>query len=105
MIPEEITAIASEYAKEMAIKDRKEGFPESFIKSMLSVSEYNMESAIQFLERRYCLVEKNLIKKLFQVHKKESKGLIKGEKAWFSYNGRIELLKHLFPEIGKEVES
>ena len=105
MTPEEITAIASEYAKEMAIKDREEGFPESMIKSMISVSEYDMKSAIEFLERRFFIIQKETISNIVKAHCKEVIGTGKGSRAWFFYKGRIELLKSIFPGLGKEVES
>lgn len=55
----EITALAREYAEEKARADREQGFPETFINDMFEFYKKDMKSALDFLLRRFCLVEKS----------------------------------------------
>lgn len=64
MNDKQITAVAREYAEEQGKADRELGFPESFIKDMLEFNEKGMKSALDFLLRRFCLVEKEKATKL-----------------------------------------
>lgn len=90
MTPEEITALAHEYAEEMHYGD--------------NYFEAENKRLLTWLLRRYYLVEKETINKLLKEHCEESKGLDVGSREWIFYKGRLDLLESLFPEIGKEVE-
>ena len=57
----EITALAREYAEEKARADREQGFPEPFINDMFEFYKKDMKSALDFLLRRFCLVEKKTV--------------------------------------------
>lgn len=102
---DQITALAREYAEEQGKLDREQGFPESFIKDMLEFNEKEFKSAIEFLLRRFCLVEKENIKKYFQsrnyifTHQDKYEVYIVRES-----EVEMKLLRCLFPEIAKEVE-
>lgn len=103
---DQITALAREYAEEQGKGDRELGFPEFFIKDMLEFNEKEMKSALDFLLRRYCLVEK---KQVFEVYKsaKHNSKMAHRERLYTMLavtSARKALLESLFPEIAKEVE-
>lgn len=88
----EITALAREYAEERA----------SIMQGSLG-TKIQAELVIRFLLRRYCLVEKG---KLEAKHKEVLAALESNDNEdvkWGTY--RLSLLDHLFPDLGKEVES
>lgn len=91
MTDTEITALAREYAEftDTAEADKKyiSAICENFLKNAL---------------RRFCLVEKSKVK---DIHKGILVQLDSKNFGYSPYNqGRIDLLKSLFPEIAKEVE-
>lgn len=101
---DQITALAREYAEEQGKLDREQGFPESFIKDMLEFNEKEFKSVLEFLLRRFCLVEKEQLKRVMSLHIEKSDENVKGGKAWFFHKGSANTLRYLFPEIAKEVE-
>lgn len=119
MTPEEITALAREYAEEKAQSDREQGFPESFIKDMLEYNEKEFKSVLEFLLRRFCLVEKEAVRKEYESVKDtpeecnyEELGATWDEWPYLSrfYDegyklGKKYTVESLFPDLGKEVES
>lgn len=86
-----ITALAREYVNCMGYG--------------LQCNPDNVAESFRWLADRFCLVEKEAVAKLMKEHRKENRGTDKGSRAWFFYNGRLDLLKSLFPELAKEVES
>lgn len=115
MKSEEITALAREYAEEMNPASQLNDYPEAkMIADMMrkALSEVtaeqikDFEGFLRFLLRRYCLVEKENIKKYFQsrnyilTHQDKYEVYIVRES-----EVEMKLLRCLFPEIGKEVES
>lgn len=97
---DQLTALAREYAEETTKTDA--GDPN------LSASDLNgikhdvveyAEEVITFLLRRFCLVEKS---KVEDIHKGILVQLDPKNFGYSPYNqGRIDLLKSLFPEIAK----
>lgn len=90
----QIVALAREYAEETG----KE-FP-----TVLDIKQRNMENHLRWLCKRYCLVEKETIRKEFHEIK-----LALGDGGHSEWEDDINvekevLLKSLFPEIAKEVE-
>lgn len=98
----EITALAREYAEKKARADREQGFPEPFINDMIELYKKDMKSALDFLLRRFCLVEKELMEDEYNKTLKEAK--LAHPKHQIQSRTRMRLLKSLFPEIAKEVE-
>lgn len=96
----EITTLAREYAEERGKLDREQGFPESFIKDMLEFNEKEFKSVLEFLLRRYCLVEKSKIKEVWSMITD-----VYLDHGHITYDGARYLFNEvLFPDLGKEVE-
>lgn len=96
MTNDQITALGREYAEETYpnLSDK--------IISRRTQEIKEAERVIRFLLRRYCLVEKG---KVEDIHKGILVQLDPKNFGYSPYNqGRIDLLKSLFPEIAKEVE-
>ncbi len=96
MNDDQITALAREYAEEIYpnLSDK--------IISLRTQEIKNAERLIRFLLRRFCLVEKS---KVEDIHKGILVQLDPKNFGYSPYNqGRIDLLKSLFPEIAKEVQ-
>lgn len=99
-----LTALAREFAEET-----KNGilglFPQPLPDSMEVLIKNDQEyygRFLRWLTRRYCLVEKSKVK---DIHKGILVQIAPKNFGYSPYNqGRIDLLKSLFPEIGKEVE-
>lgn len=99
-----LTALAREFAEET-----RNGilglFPQPLPDSMEVLIKNDQEYYGRFLHwltRRYCLVEKSNVK---DIHKGILVQLDPKNFGYSPYNqGRIDLLKSLFPEIGKEVD-
>jgi hypothetical protein len=71
------------------------------------VAKGNSESAqsvLEWLLRRFCLVEKERLKRVMSLHIEKCDENVKGGKAWFFHNGSASTLRYLFPEIAEEVE-
>lgn len=95
---DQITALAREYAEE------KYPYLSDKIISLRTQEIKNAEQLIRFLLRRYCLVEKEQLKRVMSLHIEKSDETVKGGKAWFFHKGSANTLRYLFPEIAKEVE-
>ena len=96
MNDDQLTALAREYAEEIYpnLSDK--------IISLRTQEIKNAERLIRFLLRRFCLVEKS---KVEDIHKGILVQLDPKNFGYSPYNqGRIDLLKSLFPEIAKEVK-
>lgn len=101
MTNQEITALAREYAEE---ENPIGSYGDNmFERGMdLSISRGEAERVLTWLTHRYYLVEKSKVENIY-------KGiLVQQDPKNFGYSaynqGKKELLKSIFPEIGKEVE-
>ena len=107
MKPEEITSLAREYAEEIRA-DILPFFPRPLPESMEVLVRADQEKAdrfLRFLLRRFCLVEKEAVRKEYQDSYKNYKTA--GNARPLSqqhFRGRCFALESLFPEIVKEVE-
>lgn len=101
MDDKEIIALAREYAEECI---DPYGFSKETYEEMVEEKAENVAYVLRWLSIRYCIMEKEAVAKLLKEHHKENRGTDKGSRAWFFYNGRLDLLKSFFPDIRKEVE-
>lgn len=97
MKPDQITALAREYAEEMIKGKPSEELPNCLKNSMLAMNTEYIAEIFQWLTRRYCIVEKSKLGK---------DGL---DIAWRAKEYGTVILSsdnvyYLFPEIAKEVE-
>lgn len=95
---DQITALAREYAEEMY-----PNLSEKII-SLRTQEIKNAERLIHFLLRRFCLVEKEAIRKEYEMVKKIWEQVTLVDAKTFN-EGRISEIESLFPEIAKEVEA
>lgn len=104
MKPEEITALAREYGEYVANSLDFDMYSAPNLRYKL-VAKGNSESAqsvLEWLLSRYCLVEKD---KVENIHKGILVQLDPKNFGYSPYNqGRLDVIKSLFPEIAKEVE-
>lgn len=105
MTPEQITAIAREYAEEMIKGKPSEELPNCLKNSMLTMNTEYIAEVFQWLSRRFCLVEKKrVIAELKAVDLSIKASLTFIMKVTEVDIAKKELLHSLFPEIAKEVE-
>lgn len=104
MKPEEITALAREYAEWVLSVPGAEELPNCLRNQADGTLREDAEEVLTWLTGRFALVEKETVLKLLEEHRKENRGADNGSREWFYYNGRLELLKSLFPDITKEVK-
>lgn len=104
MTPEEITALAREYGEHEA----KTYSMDSDTKRELykKVCTNVAESVLGFLSHRYCLVEKEAVRKEYQDATTHVKEAIKSKNPFSESCGKGKriAIQSLFPEIAKEVE-
>lgn len=105
MKSEEITTLAREYAEEEGKHDIQQGFGEAFAKDMLEFNEKEFKSVLEFLLRRYFLVEKSKVEQFFQ----SRQNILVNQDKYDRYivdeaSAEKRLMLCLFPEIAKEVE-
>lgn len=107
MTPEEITALAREYAEEATKADASDPNLSATDLNGIKhdVAEY-AEEVIRFLLRRFCLVEKEAVRKEYQDATAHVKEAIKSKNPLSESCGKGKRLaiQSLFPEITKEVE-
>lgn len=103
MTPEQITALAREYAEEMIKGTPSEELPNCLKKSMMTMNTEYVAGVFCWLLQRYCLVKKEVVREQFEY----AKGLLDDH----DYNkqcigvGCRGILQRLFPEIEKEVNN
>lgn len=98
MKQELITALAREYAEE--IYPHEEGEDLGQMEFLRNNATKHISYTLKMLLRRYCLVEKNVIKETWEA----IANLYLAEKH-IDYNGARYLFNEvLFPDLGKEVE-
>lgn len=98
MKPEQITALAREYADYVVSRDDEAPFSHE-------IEEAEMEEKLRWLTRHYCLVEKAMAKQFFQ----SRQNILKHQDKYDRYivdeaSSEKRLMLCLFPEIAKEVE-
>lgn len=113
----QITALAREYAEEKGrVMEQKQSLPSCLVKEVMEMDATELTRFLQWLSRRYCLVEKS---KVEQMYKEAVDGKCELEKMQpqntYAKNsilmkigmnaGCAYTLKSLFPAIAKEVES
>lgn len=113
MKPEQITAIAREFAEEMCAH-----MEDDFIKDeAIRDNELTFKMAVNLLSQRYYLVEKSKLQSIIgaltemkHYYNRQAKSCRNNqmreasEKCAAVMQGKAELLESLFPEIAKEVE-
>lgn len=103
MTPEEIAALAREYAEWVTDVPKAKELPNCLLNEANKLISDGAERMLTWLLRRYALVEKEAVRKQFE----DAKRLLET----CNYNkkcigvGSRGVLERLFPEIGKEVES
>lgn len=105
MTDSEITALAREYAEEEAKGTAVESLPDGFKEYVIQRNANQFEKHLRWLLRRFCLVEKEAVRKEYHEIK-----LALGDGGHSEWEDDINmekeaLLKSLFPEIAKEVQS
>ena len=88
MSEEEITSLAREYAEEMHYGD--------------DYFEAENNRLLTWLLRRYCLVEKEVVRTTYQQAMEQGKHA--HVKCHVESRAKLRLLERLFPEIAKDVE-
>lgn len=92
---DQITALAREYAEWVT---EAEGGNKAYILAEQAIASV----LLRWLSKRYCLVEKSRVE---YIHKSILVQLGPKNFGYSPYNqGRIDILKFLFPDLGKEVE-
>lgn len=108
MTDQEITAIAREYAEEKANSISFTAYADPEFKKELYTKRYANEAkeAIEFLLRRYCLVEKEAVREEYCKATAHVAEAIKSKNPLSESCGKGKRLaiQSLFPEIAKEVE-
>lgn len=100
MTEEEITALAREYAEDMAKGPEFEGLPNCLKANVLELNADYVAGIFRWLCERFCLVEKSKIKEMW----KEITNLYLAHQH-ITYDGARYLFNEVFfPEIAKEVE-
>lgn len=98
MTPDQITALAREYAESRypEAKTDEDDF-------LYDSAVYVMEDNLRWLLRRFCLAEKEKLDNIYQGI------LVQLDPKNFGYSpynqGRMDVIKSIFPEIAKEVQS
>lgn len=108
MNDDQITALAREYAEEVYRNAHKEMevLPNCLSNEAINIFAEDMEHKVQWLLRRYCLVEKSKV----AIKYKNAKRLEEDATAFGFEKHRNNaiviksLIESLFPEIAKEVE-
>ncbi len=99
MTPNQLTALAREYAREECNKstlpDKKQLHEDKLIE---------FYDVYGFLLRRFCIVEKERVKDEYHEAKFACGTVDPCSETWAAYHGQKSVLKRLFPEIAKEVE-
>lgn len=94
----QITALAREYAEEKGrVMEQKQSLPSCLVKEVMEMDAAELTRFLQWLSRRYCLVEKSVIKKTWS----EITNVYLAHQH-ITYDGARYLFDEvLFPEIAK----
>ena len=99
----EITALAREYAEWITDVPKANELPNCLMNEAHTLIAENAECMLQWLLRRFCLVEKERVKNEYNKTLEEAK--LAHPKHQIQSRTRMRLLKSLFPELAKEVEN
>lgn len=102
-----IAALAREYAEEKGnVMEQKQSLPNCLIKEVVEMDATELTCFLQWLSRRYCLVEKSAVREEWVGL--ENQGEISMEMKLMSgvlaVGGQMSILQRLFPDVAKEVE-
>ena len=97
MKEEQITALAREYAEWVT---EAEGGNNAYIPAEIAMAS----AFLHWLCDRYCLVDKEKLKRVIKLHIEKSSERNNSSQVWFYHKGSANTLEYLFPEIAKEVE-
>lgn len=100
MNEKEITTLAREYAEECSKGFAPADMPNCLKNEATDILVCNTEDMLKWLSQRYCLVEKETVRKAFW--QLTDKLLSDGDNK--SFGAASVVLQFLFPEIAKEVE-
>lgn len=103
MTPEQITAVAREYAEEMIKGKPSEKLPNCLKNSMLTMNTEYIAEIFQWLTRRYCLVEKEAVRRAYKEAQKDQHNTEGDIALTLAGRNRSSVLIDLFPDLGKEV--
>lgn len=95
MTQEGMTALAREYAEWVT---EAEGDDNAYIPAETAIASV----LLQWLSRRYCLVEKEVVRTAYQ--QAMERGKHAHVKCQVESRAQLRLLERIFPEIAKEVE-
>lgn len=98
----EITSLAREYAEEMIKGTPSDELPNCLKNSMLTMNTEYIAEIFQWLTRRYCIVEKEVVRTAY--HQAMEQGKHAHVKCQVESRAQFRLLERIFPEIAKEVE-
>lgn len=105
MNDQEITAIAGEYAEEKGKEmERKQSLPNSLIREVMEMDAKGLTHFLQWLLRRYALVEKDKVKEEYHEAKFTCGNVDPCSETFVSSLAQKSVLDRLFPDLGKEVE-
>ena len=100
---DQITALAREYAEEKGnVMEQKQSLPNCLIKEVVEMDATERTCFLQWLSRRYYLVEKECLKKKYAELKSEWR-TAKGTDVYTALT-KMESFESLFPDVAKEVE-
>lgn len=106
MTPDQITALAREYAEEEAKGTAVDALPNGLKESVIQRNADHFEKHLRFLLRRYYMVEKDAVRKEYGFALDTNQRGIEASSHVLCAIGCAQraLLESLFPEIAKEVE-
>lgn len=96
MNDDQITALAREYAEWVTQQEDD--------KAYIPAEQAIASAFLRWLTRRFCLVEKERLKRVMKLHGDQVRNSNEGGEVWFFHKGSENALGNLFPEIAKEVE-
>lgn len=99
MKPEQITALAREYAEECV---DPQGFSKSTYEELVEEKAENVDYVLSWLSTRFCLVEKEAVRTAYQQAMEQGKHA--HLKCQVESRAKLRLLESLFPDIAKDVE-
>lgn len=105
MTDREITALAREYAEEKGRKmEMEQNLPNCLIKEVMEMDAQELTNFLQWLLRRFCLVEKDKVREAYKDAQKDQHNSERDFALTLAGRNRSAVLIDIFPEIGKEVE-
>lgn len=103
MTDDHITALAREYAEEVAKGTAVDALPNGLKENVIQRNADHFEKHLRWLLRRYCLVEKNKVKDEYDEARIFCENVDPCGESYARNEAIMFLLERLFPEIAKEV--